>query len=177
MPGELSGGFFKPVVSALLMAEVLFPEIKKRIDAMDVSAWYPWDEYIEVVNTIAAKLSDASLVKCGVNSVRHNKPFYEANGFHSMGDMMSMFGHAFNAAVRDAPDNERAHVLESSPNHVVLRFGIVQPRGLCEGYIRGNAIAFDATIDALTYSAVEDEAGYRYHQFNVRWREAGQPLS
>lgn len=173
MPGQLSGGFFKPVVSALLMSEVLFPDIKRRIDAMDMSEWYPWDEYVQVVNTIATKLSDASLVKCGVNSVRHNKPFYEANGFHSMNDMMSMFGNAFNAAVRDAPTHERAHVIQYEPNHVVLRFGDVQPRGLCEGYIRGNAIAFDATIDSLTSSSVVID-GHRYHQFDVRWREAKQ---
>lgn len=173
MPGELSGGFFKPVVSALLMSEVLFPELKKRVDAMDLNEWYSWDEYIQMVNMIAAKLSQASLVKCGVNSVRHNKPVYEANGFHSMGDMMSMFGGAFNAVVRDAPMHERAHVHLYEPNHVILRFGTVQPAGLCEGYIRGNAIAFGATIDHLTYAQVEAD-GHPYHQFDVRWREAGQ---
>jgi hypothetical protein len=169
MSASVYGRFFKSIVNALLMADVLMPDIKRRIDAMEDDTWYPWDEYIEVVSHIAAVLSPLTLRKCGINLMKQNKEFYNSIGFTKMIHQMAGFEEGFNASVKDAPAHDRVKVLESDDGHAVLRFGSAQPAALIEGYLRGSALIYDATITQLEHTLLSSPDGYTYHQFVVRW--------
>ena len=163
------GRFFKSVINALLMADILMPEVKKRIDQMDDDTWYPWDEYIETINHIAAMLTPLTLRKCGINLMKENKEFYNSIGFTKMIHQMGGFEDGFNSSVRDAPEFDAVKVIESGDDYATLRFGAVQPAGLIEGYIRGSAIIYDATITELRHELKTAPDGRQYHLFNVRW--------
>lgn len=170
MAGELYGAFFKSVVNALLMSDVLFPDIRARIDSMDDDGWYSWDEYCAIVNRIADTLQPLSMRKCGVNLMVQSAEFYYSMGYHKMADHMHRFSEGFNNSVRNAPAQDRVEVLETGPQSVKLIFGAIQPRYLCEGYIRGGAKIYNARILALDYERVNLD-GHDYHQFSVRWRD------
>lgn len=170
MDGELRGAFFKSVVNALLMGEVLVPEYVQRVEAMADDGWYPWSEYLEIVGTLSRKMSDATLKKCGMQLMLDGEEFYRSIGFESMSDQMHGFEAGFNASVRNAPEAHRVKVLESDPGHARLRFGAVQPRGLIEGYFIGAAKIYGVSLVQLDHELLaEGEAVY--HVFDVRWLE------
>ncbi len=169
MSAMIYGRFFKSVVNALLMADVLMPDIKRRIDEMDDDTWYPWEEYTEMVGHIASILSPLTLRKCGINLMKQNKEFYNSIGFTKMIHQMAGFEAGFNSSVKDAPEHDRVKVISSTSNSAVLRFGAVQPAALIEGYIRGSAIIYDATITQLDHALNRSPDGHEYHQFTVAW--------
>lgn len=169
MAGNLYGFFFKSVVNSLLMANVLFPDIKQRIAEMQDDKLYPWDEYTGIVNRIAERMSPATLRKCGMNLMRESEAFYRSNGYSSMNDMMSGFDKGFKSSVLGAPAHDGVEVLEFKPGHARLRFGVIQPKALSEGYILGSAEIFSAIIESLQCTD-ETIQGHGYYTFDVRWR-------
>lgn len=169
MAGYIYGRFFKSVVNALLMADVLMPDVKARIDTMDDDTWYPWDEYTEIVGHIASILTPITLRKCGINLMKQNKEFYNSIGFTKMIHQMGGFEEGFNTSVKDAPPEDRVKVLESGDDYAMLRFGTVQPAALIEGYIRGSAIIYNAIITQLDHELRRSSEGHEYHHFSVRW--------
>jgi len=169
MPGKLIGAFFKSVVNAMLMADILVPEVKARVAAMKDDEWYPWDDYTEMVNSLASKLSPMTLRKCGINLMRASEAFYRSHGFEKMDHQMARFDEGFKASVVDAPPEDGVEVVEFRPGFAVLRFGKVQPAALIEGYIRGSALIYGATITRLEHQLLADDDGHECHFFSTEW--------
>lgn len=169
MSGQLYGFFFKSVVNSLLMGNVLFPEIKRRIDAMKDDAMYPWEDYTTIVNKLAVRLGPFTLRKCGIALMKESEAFYRSNGFLSMDDMMSRFDRGFKSSVIGAPAHDGVDVVRFSPGSVALRFGAIQPKALSEGYIYGSAEIFNATITKIQ---CDDKVidGHEFYEFSVEWR-------
>ena len=115
MPGKLIGAFFKSVVNAMLMADILVPEVKARVAAMKDDEWYPWDDYTEMVNSLASKLSPMTLRKCGINLMRASEAFYRSHGFEKMDHQMARFDEGFKASVVDAPPRTASRLSSSAP--------------------------------------------------------------
>ncbi len=173
MSGKLIGAFFKSVVNAMLMAEILVPEVKARVAEMEDDQWYPWEEYTQMVNLMASKLSALTLRKCGINLMRASAEFYRSRGFEKMDHQMARFDEGFNASVVGAPPEDGVEVVEFRPGFAVLRFGKIQPAALIEGYIRGSALIYGATITRLDHELLTDEDGHESHFFSTEWVEKG----
>ena len=169
MAGRLIGAFFKSVVNAMLMADILVPEVKARVSQMKDDEWYPWDEYTQMVNLLASKLSPMTLRKCGINLMRASEAFYRSQGFQKMDHQMARFDEGFKASVVDAPPEDGVEVVEFRPGYATLRFGKIQPAALIEGYIRGSALIYGATITRLHHEVRRDDDGHESHFFETEW--------
>lgn len=75
MAGKLSGFYFKQVINALMNPNITLRKYAKHIENMQDNEWYDWDEYIEIVNEIAKKLSPRVLENIGRDIVAQSKPF------------------------------------------------------------------------------------------------------
>ena len=78
------------------------------------------------------------------------------------------------ACVVDAPPEDGVEVLEFEPGRAVLRFGVVQPAALIEGYIRGSALIYGATITSYEHERRVADDGKEYHFFTTTWVDEAQ---
>ncbi len=139
MPGRLPGLFFKLVVSNMLdnTSSVLFPQARRRIAEMEPDALYPWDDFTDMMQTVAARLPRETLVSIGQSVVMQARDSYSKLGFMSLEQIMRDWGALFNSFIHGAPARDLVRTESFEPGRVAIVAGIAQPAALIEGYLRG----------------------------------------
>lgn len=166
MPGQLQGIFFKSVINSLLTGQILFPDIKERVDAMDPQIWYPWDDYKRMVNAIAERMPPLVVENIGMELITQSKEVFFAQGFTTPAAIFRDYRKVFDLNVRGAPLDEGAWTESFSSGHAVICQGAVQPKPLIHGYFRGFIQMMRCSVVAIE----TEERGGSYRT-SLRWRE------
>ena len=168
MPGQLPGMYFKLVIGNLLSAQLMFPEIKKRVEEMPADKLQPWDEYTGMMQKLAAAMPGATMVQVGKKIVRDSKAFFMSQGFDSADKILSDWGKLFTANIHGAPARDLVKTLSYEPKDAVLLGGLVQPAALVEGYMRGVVEMFGHRVTHFE-SAQVSHGGGEYNKLRIRW--------
>jgi hypothetical protein len=172
MPGTIPGRVYKHVISAMLesISAPEFALLKRRLAEMDPELRYPWDDYTDLMQTLAAKLPAESLVNLGRHIITQGQERIRAGGFASGEQVMKDWGTLFNMDVRGAPARDLVRTESFEPGRVTVLAGIVQPAPLVEGYLRGIVDAFElGTVTSCDISSVII-GGASYNRLVLRWQ-------
>ena len=171
MPGRLAGRFFKLVVSNMLdnTSAVLFPQARRRIAEMQPDALYPWDDFTDLTQTIAAKLPSSTMVAIGQRIITESRESYLKSGFSSGEQILRDWGALFNGFIHGAPARDLVRTESFAPGRVAVIAGIAQPAALVEGYLRGVLEAYDgATVTNCEVTPLII-GGANYNRIVVSW--------
>ncbi|WP_147450991.1 hypothetical protein [Corallococcus llansteffanensis] len=148
MAGQLLGAYFKAVIGSMLGAStaLLFPQQRKRIDAMRDDVWYEWDEYVKVVGEFHAKLGDQTLAAIGQTSALQTLPLSKAAGFDSLEKIFGNFEALTRDVVRDVPAAELIRTISFTRDRVVLECDTRVPPALLTGVFRGFLLGFGKIV-------------------------------
>lgn len=168
MPGQLPGMYFKLVIGNLLSAQLMFPEIRKRVEEMKPDQLQPWDEYTGMMQKLAASMPAATMVQVGKKIVRDSKAFFMSQGFDSAEKILADWGSLFTANITGAPARDLVKTLVYEPKDAVLLSGLVQPAALVEGYMRGVVEMFGHRVTFFESGQVS-QGGVDYNKLRIRW--------
>jgi hypothetical protein len=168
MPGQLPGMYFKLVIGNLLSAQLMFPELQKRIDEMKPEQLHPWDEYTAMMQKLASAMPPATIVQVGKKIVRDSKAYFMSQGFDSTEKILSDWGKLFAANIVGAPPRDMVKTLTYEPNDAVLLAGMAQPASLVEGYMRGVVEMFGYRVSHFEATKVA-QGGAEYNKLRIRW--------
>jgi len=56
MEGEIHGSYFKSVMSAMLSAEYIFPELSKKVSKLNEREWYPLETFSDMLYEVVEKM-------------------------------------------------------------------------------------------------------------------------
>ena len=148
MAGQLLGAYFKAVIGSMLGATtaLLFPQQRKRIDAMRDDTWYDWDEYVKMAAELHAKLGDPTLIAIGQTSVLQTLPLNKAAGFDTLEKVFGNFDALTRDVVRDVPAAESIRTLSFTRDKVVLESDTRLPPALLTGVFRGFLLGFGKIV-------------------------------
>jgi hypothetical protein len=169
MPGQLPGMYFKLVIGNLLSAQLMFPDLQKRIDAMRPDELHDWDEYTNMMQKLASVMPSGTIVQVGKKIVRDSKAFFMSQGFDSTEKILGDWGKLFAANIVGAPPRDMVKTTHFGPNEAVLLAGIAQPASLVEGYMRGVVEMFGHRVSHFEATLVS-LAGVEYNKLLIRWK-------
>jgi hypothetical protein len=177
MPGRLPGMFFKLVLSNMTdnANEVLFPQARRRIAEMQPDALYPWDDFTDMMQNVAARLPEGTLVSIGHQIIAQGEDTYRKLGFDTVEKILRDWGALFNSVIQGAPARDLVRTESFQPGQVTIVAGIAQPAGLVEGYLRGVIEIFGHA--AVTSCEVKPViiGGATYNRLVVSWE--ARPLA
>lgn len=170
MPGRIPGSIFKIVIASLPPATSakLFPKKVECIAEMDGAAWYLWDDYTDLMQTIAAKLPPEVVVEIGKDIIRAAKPQFIRDGFTSPEGLLKDWAALFNAYIHGAPSRDLVRTETYAPGRVVIIGGVAQPSSLVEGYLRAVVEELGGTVTGLEVTQVI-LGGATYNRFVMTW--------
>lgn len=160
--------YFKLVIGNLLSAQLMFPDLQKRVEAMKPEQMHPWDEYTGMMQKLASSMPAATMVQVGKKIVRDSKSFFMSQGFDSTQKILSDWASLFAANISGAPAHDLVQTLSYEPGEAVLLAGIAQPAPLVEGYMRGVVEMFGHRITHFETTATT-QGGASYNKLRVRW--------
>jgi hypothetical protein len=160
--------YFKLVIGNLLSAQLMFPDIQKRVEEMPAESLQPWDEYTGMMQKLAASMPSGTIVQVGKKIVRDSKAYFMSQGFDSAEKILRDWGALFTANITGAPAKDLVKTLSYEPNSAVLLAGLVQPGPLVEGYMRGVVEMFGHRV-AQFQSARHSQSGIDYNRMHIRW--------
>jgi hypothetical protein len=160
--------YFKLVIGNLLSAQLMFPEIRKRVEEMPADQLQPWDEYTGMMQKLAASMPAATMVQVGKKIVRDSKAYFMSQGFDSTAKILGDWGSLFTANISGAPARDLVKTLAYEPKDAVLLSGIVQPAALVEGYMRGVVEMFGHRVTFFEGSQVS-QGGAEFNKLRIRW--------
>lgn len=169
MAGKLSGFYFKQVINALMNPNITLRKYAQHIENMQDAEWYDWDEYIEIVNEIAKKLSTLVLENIGRDIVTQSKPLFEQQGFDSPDKILEDYYALFAANIKGAPVEDEVRTVQYEPGHVIIEAGLAQPAALVKGYLRGIVEMFDKEIQSFTCQEVKGSRGFNVNRMELTW--------
>lgn len=169
MPGKLSGFYFKQVVNALLNPNMTLRKYAKHIENMRDDGWYDWDEYVEIVNEIAQKLSPKVLENVGRDVVTRAKPLFVQQGFDTPDKILENYYALFSTNIKGAPAQDEVRTVQYEAGHAIIEAGLVQPAALVKGYLRGIVEMFDRQIQSFTCQEVHSSKGFRVNRIELTW--------
>ncbi|HSI06870.1 MAG: hypothetical protein ACAI38_23265 [Myxococcota bacterium] len=174
MPGRLPGLFFKLVVSNMLenTSSVLFPQVRRRIAEMEPEALYPWDDFTDMMQTVAARLPRETLVSIGKRLVSEARESYAKLGFMNLEQILSDWGALFNSFIHGAPARDLVRTESFQPGRVAIVAGIAQPAALIEGYLRGVIEVYGAATVTSCEVKPLIIGGANYNRFVLTWIES-----
>ncbi len=175
MPGRLPGVFFKLVVSNMLenTGTVLFPQARRRIAEMQPDALYPWDDFTDLMQTVAARLPRETLVSIGERIIEEARDDFARLGFTGLEQIMKDWGALFNSFIHGAPARDLVRTESFQAGRVAIVAGIAQPEALIEGYLRGVIKVYGgATLTSLEIKPLII-GGANYNRFLLTWVENG----
>ena len=177
MPGRLPGLFFKLVVSNMLdnTNVVLFPQVRRRIAEMEPDALYPWDDFTDMMQTVAAKLPRETLVSIGKGIVGQSRDSYAKLGFMSLEQILRDWGAVFNSFIHGAPARDLVRAESFQPGRVSIVAGIAQPAALIEGYLRGVVEVYGAATVTSCEVKPLIIGGANYNRIVLTWAENRTP--
>jgi hypothetical protein len=160
--------YFKLVIGNLLSAQLMFPEMRAKVDAMAPEAMHPWDEYTSMMRELAEALPATTLLQVGKKIVRESKGHFMSQGFGSADAILSDWAKLFEANIHGAPPRDLVRTVEHAPGMAVLLAGAAQPAALVEGYMRGVVEMFGHQVQELKVRAVKRRAD-SYNELRIRW--------
>ncbi|GAK59273.1 hypothetical protein U27_06250 [Candidatus Vecturithrix granuli] len=169
MAGKLSGFYFKQVVNALMNPNITLRKYAKHIENMRDDGWYDWDEYIEIVNEIAQKLSPRVLENIGRDLVTQSKPLFVQQGFDTPDKILEDYYALFSANIKGAPAKDEVHTVSYEAGHAIIEAGLAQPTALVKGYLRGIVEMFDQQIQSFTCEEVKNDKGFKVNRMELTW--------
>jgi hypothetical protein len=148
MAGQILGVFFKSIIGTMLTSTtaMLFPEHRKRIAEMRDEQWYEWDEYVQVMRDLHARLSDSSLRTVAQASIVKTLPLHKAAGFDSLERVFSDFDALSKSVVRDLPPEESIRTVSFTPDSAVLEVDTRLPIPLLSGFFQGILLSFGRVL-------------------------------
>lgn len=169
MSAEVLGSGFKFVVNSLLGAELLFPELRLRVEQMDDNAWYDWAEYVQTTRQLAGMLDRSTVVRIGSEIMLAARDHLIAQGFDSPQALLSVWEQVVQANVRGQSPAQEARTLRADAGEAVIEYGDELPPALIEGFLRGAVLAFDRRVERCTVEPVRVEDVPRL-RCTIRWR-------
>lgn len=168
MTAQVLGSGFKFVVQSLLGAELLFPDLRARVEAMDDHAWYDWSDYVETTRTLAALLDRPTVVRIGSEIMLAAREHLIAQGFSSPESLLSVWEQVVAANVRGQSPAQQAHTLHAHEGEAVVEYGDELPAALIEGYLRGAVLAFGRRVQSCMVQPVVQDGVPRL-RCTIRW--------
>ncbi len=148
MAGQILGAYFKAVIGSMLnaTATLLFPKHRKRLDELKDDAWYPIEEYNQMMADLHAKLGDSTMSALGQASIQKTFHLTKANGFDTLEKAFGNFNALSAGVVRDMPHHELVHTVSFTKDSAVLECGARLPPSLMLGYFRGMLFGFGKLV-------------------------------
>ncbi len=148
MAGQILGVYFKSIIGSMLAstAASLFPEHRKRIAQMRDEVWYPWEEYVRMMQDLHARLPDSALRSVGQASTVKTMPLQKAAGFDSLERVFSNFGALSSDVVRGVPPEQIIRTVSFTDDSAVLEVDTLLPIPLLSGFFQGLLMAFGRVL-------------------------------
>lgn len=171
MPGRLPGRFFKLAVSNMLddASTAVSSQVRRRIAEMQPDALYAWDDFTDLMQTIAAKLPPATLVAIGARIITESHAQYVERGFTTVEQVLGDWGALFNGFIHGAPARDLVRTESFAKGRVVVIAGIAQPASLVEGYMRGVVDAYQAGTVTSCEITPFISGGANYNRIVMTW--------
>ncbi len=167
--GQILGIHFKSAIGSMLMTQMLFPEVKETVNAMNEQGWYPWDLYVELTRKIAAELPRETVVSVGKRNIVKAKQHFIDQRFDSTEKILKDWAGIYNQNLRGTPKEDLIRTVEFEPGRVVIEAGNAHVPQLVEGYMRGFVEIFGNVVSEFSARSVHRE-GHGYHHFTMSWR-------
>jgi hypothetical protein len=160
--------YFKLVIGNLLSAQLMFPELQKRVDEMKPEELHEWDEYTGMMQKLAAAMPAATIVQVGKKIVRDSKAYFMSQGFDSAEKILGDWGKLFAANITGAPARDMVKTISFEGKDAVLLAGVAQPAALVEGYMRGVVEMFGHRVSHFEATTI-NQGGVDYNKLRIRW--------
>lgn len=167
--GQILGIHFKSAIGSMLMTQMLFPEVKQTVDAMDDHGWYPWDLYVDLTRKVAAELPVETVVAVGKKNIVKAKQHFIDQRFDSTEKILKDWASIYNQNLRDTPKEDLIRTIEFEPGRVVIEAGNAHVPQLVEGYMRGFVEIFGNVVTTFVARPTRRD-GHGYHLFEMSWR-------
>jgi hypothetical protein len=170
MPGTIPGRVFKRVISAVVESPnaSAVGHLVRRVAEMEPDARYSWDDYTDMMQTLAAKLPADALVDVGHRVIMQGQETIRA-GFTGE-QVMKDWGTLFNSSIHGAPARDLVRTESFESGRVSVVAGVAQPARIVEGYVRGVVDMFglgQVTSCEITPVII---GGSSYHRLVLQWR-------
>jgi len=164
MGGEILGSFYKIVMNSMLIADLSFPDLSARVKQLNDDQWYSHDEYIQMLQTVAIKVTPLMLKNMGKKLLTAIKPRLVAEGFASTESIMQDVWKPFHSQVRNVAVGAYMKTLEYSKGKATIGMNNEQPPAYTEGLLRGAVSAYGNTLRNIS-SKVEGD----WTIFTIEW--------
>jgi hypothetical protein len=148
MAGQILGIYFKSIIGSMLasITASLFPEHRERIAQMKDDQYYPWDEYVRMMQDLHAKLSDSSLRAVAQASIVKLSPLHHAAGFNTLERVFGDFDTFSHDVISGLPPEESIRTVSFTPNSVVLEVDTRLPIPVLSGFFQGLLTGFGRVL-------------------------------
>jgi hypothetical protein len=166
--GQIRGTGFKSLLSQVIGDPIVGPEMTRRVREMSDDAWYPYEDYVEVLRRLEDKLSTRGLAALAFNSAYGARADLLANGYTTPEKVFADYGKFVGMYAKDLDPMYVPVTLSVGPTHAALEIAEGIPRSFTEGYLRGFIAATGATLERLTVTPVERDQR-PFLRFELRW--------
>ncbi len=148
MAGQILGIYFKSIIGSMLASTTasLFPEHRERISQMRDDLYYPWEEYVRMLNDMHARLSDSSLRAVAQASITKLMPLHRAAGFNTLERIFGDFDAFSHDVVSGLPSTEAIRTVAFAPDSVVLEVDTCLPVPVLSGFFQGLLSGFGRVL-------------------------------
>ena len=161
--------YFKVMIQSITAGRSFFKHHIDRVEAMNDMEWYPWNDYITILNEISDELDPSVLKSIGKNIIINQKTAFLGSGMTKLSQLFPILNELYKAQIKETPVHEQIETIKSGEYSTVLEMSKNIPVALNEGFYHGFAHIFNEIIKTIDHNLVIRD-GYEKMEYRITWK-------